>query len=352
MNSVLPGALALALALCGCAAGRVSAPPPPPAFDPGAKSAPAPAPIEALPGPAEAAGLQTPPAAPAPAPERAPTAEAPDAPRVPSKERPPLGWIAGEPLSAEELLVEWGDVASRELYLVLDKLVAARLALAEAGRLEIRLDPEAVEARFAAEREKLAKRVAREGKARSLEDFIADELGFEPARYLDRVRRATIRQMLAERAVRATSLTTESVAVRLIVVQSPEEVEAVRTALAGGQDFAEVARTHSVDDTKERGGLVPFVVAQERSPLARLAFQTPVGEVAGPMPVADHQFWIRVEERRTPVEGTWTSLESPVEASLERFPVTDTEFVAWKIAMEGRYPIDLGPLWSLIGASR
>ncbi|NOT31335.1 MAG: hypothetical protein HOP15_12890, partial [Planctomycetes bacterium] len=159
------------------------------------------------------------------------------------------------------------------------------------------------------------------------------------------------RQMLAERAVRAASLASETVGLRLIVAAA-EGVEEVRAALAAGRDFAEVARELSVDDSKKDGGLVPFVVPQERSPLARLAFQTPVGEVAGPLAISDHQFWIRVEERRAPFEGDWEAIESAVEAALARYPVEDAEFVHWKLSMEKRYPIDLGPLWSLIGAAR
>ena len=39
-------------------------------------------------------------------------------------------------------------------------------------------------------------------------------------------------------------------------------------------------------------------------------------------------------------------------ACARQYPVADSEFVHWKLTMEGRYPIDLGPLWSLIGAAR
>jgi parvulin-like peptidyl-prolyl isomerase len=264
----------------------------------------------------------------------------------------PLGWIAGKPLEAEELLVEWGDASSRELWLVIDKLVAARLALAEAERLGIRLAPEAVEERFAADRARLEKEIARTGKERPLEEFIEERLGFEPKRYLERVRRATIRQMLAERAVRVASFAEESAALRLIVVETPEAVEAVKAALAAGEAFADVARARSVDDSKDQGGLVPFVLPEERSPLARLAFQTPVGEVAGPLPVGDHQFWVRVEEKRPALEGDWATIGDRIEASLAQHPVGDAEFVHWKLTMERRYPIDLGPLWSLVGAAR
>ena len=33
-------------------------------------------------------------------------------------------------------------------------------------------------------------------------------------------------------------------------------------------------------------------------------------------------------------------------------PVQDGEFMHWKLMMEKRYPIDLGPLWTLVGAAR
>jgi hypothetical protein len=352
MKSRFPGALAAgALTVCACAAGRVEHPPAPPAFEPAAMPAPVPA------APTAQAALPEPRPSSAPHPPPAPDSTtvqepAPEAPEAARKSEPaPLGWIAGKPLVAEELLLEWGDASSRELWLVIDKLVAARLALAEAERLGIRLAPEEVEARYAAERAKLEKEIARGGKERTLDEFIEEKLGFEPKRYLERVRRATIRQMLAERAVRVASFADESAALRLIVAK-PEAVEAVRAALAAGRDFAEVAREHSVDDSKEDGGLVPFVAPEERSPLARLAFQTPVGEVAGPLPVGDHQFWIRVEEKRPPFEGPWAEIGARIEASLGEHPVGDAEFVHWKLTMERRYPIDMGPLWDLIGAAR
>lgn len=360
MSHRFSGAL-LALVACACGAGRVARPPEPPAYDPArstGSAAPSPPAAAATP-PAALPPATVPPVAASasePASEPAPAAPAPEPPsqgEPPRKPEPtPLGWIAGQPLEAEELLLEWGDASSRELWLVIDKLVASRLALAEAERLGIRLAPEAVEQRFAAERAKLEKEIARGGQERPLEEFIEQRLGFDARRYLERVRRATIRQMLAERAVRVASLSGDSAALRLIVVQTPEAVEAVRAALAAGTDFAQVAREHSVDDSKADGGLVPFVVPEERSPLARLAFQTTVGEVAGPLPVGEHQFWIRVEEKRPPLEGDWAAIGARIEQSLVEHPVGDAEFVHWKLTMERRYPIDLGPLWSLIGAAR
>ncbi len=344
------------LLAAGCASSGSSPPPPPPPRPAPAVTAPLSSAPERTSEPAVPEE-----SAPAPAPEpAAPAAGEGEAARPAEKsppadarsEDPPLGWVAGSPIEAEELLVEWGDVAARELWLLIDKLVASRLALAEAARLSIRLPPEAVEERFAEERKKLEEQVARSAKGRTLEQFIAQELGFEPARYLERVRRATIRQMLAERAVRSNSLAGESVALRLIVVLDEERMQEVQEKLAAGADFAEVASEFSVDDSRAQGGFVPFVVPQEGSALSSLAFQTPVGESAGPVPIADHIFLIRVEERRTPITGDWAAIEETVEASLAEHPVEDSEFLNWKLAMERRYPIDLGPLGRLLGVAR
>jgi hypothetical protein len=160
-----------------------------------------------------------------------------------------------------------------------------------------------------------------------------------------------IRQLLAERAVRAASLASETIALRLIVVANEEQLGKVQAALAEGRDFAAVAAELSVDDSRARGGSVPFVIADERSPLARLAFQTEVGAVAGPLPVGDHQFLIKIEERRAPLEGDWAAVGEKVLASLVAHPVEDAEFLHWKLAMEDRYPIDMRPMMQLIGAA-
>jgi parvulin-like peptidyl-prolyl isomerase len=349
----------------GCGATKVAGPPPMPAVS-------APASAAAVDGGSTSSAVPAvePPTAPAPvvaapqepAPKAAPTQGAGTSTPASSpaetsagEDTGVLGWVAGQPLRAEELLVEWGDVASRELFLVLDKLVATRLALAEASRLAIKLAPEEVEQRYALERERLAGEVAKKqqksGKSRTLEEFIARDLGFDPKAYLERLRRSMIRQMLAERAVRAASLAEESVALRLIVVANAEQLAKVQAALAEKRDFAAVATELSVDDSRAQGGLVPFVQADERSPLARLAFQTKVGEVAGPLPVGDHQFLIRVEERRAARVGDWSVIGEPVLASLVAHPVEDAEFLHWKLAMEDRYPIDMRPMMELIGAA-
>ena len=87
-------------------------------------------------------------------------------------------------------------------------------------------------------------------------------------------------------------------------------------------------------------------------PRPRLAFQTPPGELGGPLPTADHVFLIRVEEKRAPLEGDWPAVREAVGASLAEHPVLDSEFLHWKLAMEKRYPIDMRPLIDLLGAKK
>lgn len=272
-----------------------------------------------------------------------PVGEAGPAPEV-------LGTVAGAPITAADLLLGWYEVAGRDLWLVVEKLVAVRLSFAEADRLSIRLAPETVEERIASEHAELEEEAGKAGY--SVEDYVTAQLGVAQDVYFQRLRLATIRQMLAERAVRAWTLGNQNVAIRLIVVAEPERMAAIRAQLAAGADFAELARRHSVDETAKRDGLLPYVVHQEHSPLARLAFSTPPGELGGPLETSGHHFLIRVEESRPALEGDWRTIGPAVEESLAAHAVSDSEFLYWKIAMEDRYPIDMRRLKSLLGMER
>lgn len=261
-----------------------------------------------------------------------------------------LGWVAGAPIPWEELVLEWRDVSERELWLVIDKLVAAHLATAESQRLGLALDPAALDQGVAAARTSLEERLAREGPERTLREYVEGDLGRSWPLYLDRLRTSVLQQMLAERAVRAWTLGNESRAVRLIVVREREALAAVEERLAAQEDFAQVAAQVSVDDSASEGGLVPYLVRQERSPLARAAFQAQVGEIVGPQEFGGHWILARVEGERAPLEGLWPAVAEAVEESLREHPVQDAEFVHWKLAMERRYSVDLAPLEQALGS--
>jgi peptidyl-prolyl cis-trans isomerase C len=230
--------------------------------------------------------------------------------------------------------------------------VAARLAFAEADRLGIRLRPEVVEAETVAQIARFKADVAAEAPGVAVDDYLRGALGVEPETQWQSLREGVVRQMIAERAVRAFALERENASVRLIVVQTEEQAKALADRLTAGEEFGALARAESVDESAEQEGLVPFLVRQASSPLARVVFAAQPGEVVGPLPAAGHQFLVRVEELRPAIEGGWPALERPVEDSLRRFPVQESEFLHWKLELERSHPVDLAPLLERIGAAR
>lgn len=291
----------------------------------------------------DAAPAEEPEPAPASAPRTSEDGEDPGA-------SAPLGWVAGQPLSAEDLVVEWHRIAGREVWLVLEKLVATRLAYAEAARLGLRLAPEAVELRVDGELARVKQEVAEKAPGLDFEQFVEREFSEPLERYVELLRVGTIRQMLAERVARSWTLENESRSLHVIVVEEAELAAALLERAKNGEDFVALAREFSVDDSKERGGWVPYVVRQETSPLARLAFTTAPGELGGPLEIeaSGHHVIVRVGAARAPLEGDWAQVGPEVEESLARDPLSDSEFLHWKLAMERRYPIDVGPLEALL----
>ena len=262
-----------------------------------------------------------------------------------------LGTIAGEELMAGDLIQAWHGLSSRDLWIVVDKLVATRLARAEAGRLGVVLEPERVEQEVAREFGRLEEEIHAKAPGVGIEDFIAGRLGVDPPRYFAELREASIERMLTERVARAWVLSQESRTVRLVVVRA-EDAPAVEADLEAGVDLGEIARERSLDDTGKRGGLVPFLVNSEGSVLAQAAFGASPGELVGPLVNDDLRLFLRVETVTPPRSGDWSQIGVAVEESLAEIPLGDSEYVPWKLAMERSWPIDLEPLGNLVGAAR
>ncbi len=176
-----------------------------------------------------------------------------------------------------------------------------------------------------------------------------DELFLVPDRYLERLREDTRRQLLAERVVRAWTLSNEHAIARVIVVPSETRLEEAQAALAAGEGFAEVARQHSIDPSARSGGLAPPIVRLEESPLSRLAFSAQTGEVAGPLEMMGQFMLLQVERKPEPLRGTWPEIRGAIEDSLEERPVEDGEYLQWKMAQELSYGVDRTPFFQLLG---
>ncbi len=71
---------------------------------------------------------------------------------------------------------------------------------------------------------------------------------------------------------------------RHILVESEALCEELKTKIAGGEDFAEVARAHSTCPSKSQGGdLGEFGPGQMVKEFDTVVFSAPVNEVQGPV---------------------------------------------------------------------
>lgn len=276
-----------------------------------------------------------------------PSASAPAAPA--SSARSAFGYVDGEPLELRELLQSWFHAESLGLGEYVERIVNARLVRGEARRLEMQADPRGVDELYARALEQMEAVVKEGGGGDDLREYVELRLGIDPERYFERVRAESADRWLAERVVRAFLLQSERAQVRVIVLPDEAAVLDVKAALERGEDFGKLARERSIDESSKAAGRVPPVVRSPFSPLAQLAFLTPVGEVGGPVAEGGRQLLIRVDGRLEPLPGKWAAIAAEVERSLAEQPIEELEFGQWRAHVERRHAIDLSPLSELLG---
>jgi len=261
-----------------------------------------------------------------------------------------VAWVAGEPVAARDLLTNLLQRQPRALRAELDRLLAARMAAREARQLGMQLPLELVESRARESWEEVCSAILESGWQGPPEEYVRSAFGLDPDRYRERLRVQALERLQVERAVRSWLLRSERVQARAIVMPDEASLAAAQAALDSGHSFSEVAREHSVDESSERGGRIEPIRREERTPIARLAFQTAVGEVAGPLRLEGESWLLLLVEARPEVlrGEDWGALAAATEASLAQSPVTDEEFWPWRLAMERRYPVDLAPFHALV----
>ena len=289
-------------------------------------------------------------APPNPEPEVAAARPAGEARSSGAGEMPVLGRVRGREIRADEFLARlWmrDNGAARE---VLEQLVMAELAVLEAARLGLELDPGEVRSLVESSQAALASRLSRLDPPLTVDEHVRRNLGVDPRFYRRQVERDAVVQLVAERCVRAHTLTSPRVRVRILDLDDAGVAQA-RAALEAGESFASIAERFGGAE-----GLT--LVRSESNDLARLAFATEPGEVGGPMVRDGHHVLLEVEAFLEPLgpagadaegAGSWPAIAAQVEASLARDPVGDREFVQWRHRMVERYAVDLSPLGALVG---
>ncbi len=261
---------------------------------------------------------------------------------------PLVARVAGQDISAQDLLSSWMFRDSSAVRGLLDRLVLDGLVRAEASRLGLSLPPEVVANEWNQLVAEFEKEVQKGAPGTSMDQFIQTRLGMDPARYRQRMEARSVLDLLAARCVRAFTLESEAVQANMIVVPSRVEADRVEAGLAMGRGFGELARQLSQDPSAKDGGRIPPVV-RSAAAISRLAFATPIGEVGGPLVENGRHIYLQVESVQAGDPGPWAELGPKVEASLASLPIEDLEFLQWQAMVSARYEVDTSPLLRLVG---
>jgi len=261
--------------------------------------------------------------------------------------------VAGRPVYMSELLVQWMYSDSLQVLQQLDDLALGRLFLAEGTRLGVKIPPDLVTETSdriikAMEAEIARKNSQSQRPAMTLDKYVDTVLGLDPIRYRERLRDDALRQLLGERVMRAWLLAQPHANIRIIVVNSEDDMKSAQADLAAGTAFEDVARKRSKDPSAKDGGSITPIVKAE-TPLGKLAFETAVGSVGGPIHDSGAWLFLKIEERPDPIGGDWAVLGPAVEKNLQDRPVDNLEVKQWKTAMLQRYEVSFQPFLRIVG---
>jgi hypothetical protein len=274
-----------------------------------------------------------------------PNAQGPDEPEpaaVPwAEEVPVVGAVGDKPIDLQRFLSRLWMRENAAARGVLEQLVMSRLTLLEAERLRMYIDPAQVDAVLRQAYDTMKQRLEEAGSDLTVEEHIRRNLEMDPDFYHGHLRDDAIVQLLAERCVRAWAMENGRTHVRMLELD-PSDAEPARKLLEAGTSFDAVAEQFGEPEAFD-------IVRSEHQDLARLAFATEVGEVAGPVIQGGRYLLMAVDGREEPIEGDWKVLGPLVEQSLEAGPVEQREFVQWRAAMVRRYRVDLQPFLELVG---
>jgi hypothetical protein len=357
LRSALASALGLALvAACTATenperselkpAERVASPDPTSAPSPAKASQPSPTP-DAAPAPTDAAASATP-AETAKAAPNAPTAQTAAPASTPASTPAMLGRVGGVPLLTSDFLRRlWihDGGSARE---VVEQMVFSRLVMFEADRLGVQVGGKAVDSAVAKAVAAIEKRLADKGSTLSFDEHVRRNIEVDPKLYRETMRQDAIVSLLAERCVRAWELECGLCRVRISEFRDKEKLATAQAELAAGKSFEAVAAEHGLGEDEKAGYTNVPIVRTESQELARVAFGAAVGSVAGPVEQSGAWLLFKIDTREEGRDVRWPGDGPGIEASLEREPLQNVEYVQWRTAMTRRYQLDLAPFLDLV----
>ncbi len=256
--------------------------------------------------------------------------------------------VGGRTISTQALLERlWvrDNSLAREM---VEHLVFAELALLEAERIGIALDPAQVDATLGRAKSALEAKLQQAGQDLTFEEHVRKNLSMDPKRYERALRRDAIVQLLLERCVRVWFAEQGVARVRAVEIEGEATLAAFQRGMAAGSSLEALARQHAARD-RESGGRQLVLARAESNELARLAFATAPGTIGGPLAFDGRALFLEVQSLEPPREGDWERIGAEVESGLGTNPLSEFEFAQWRDAMLRRYPVDLSPMLDAVG---
>lgn len=261
---------------------------------------------------------------------------------------PAVAIVGGVEIGVDEFLAECLHEDSGLMRRVLEDVVLSRLIELEAERLQVVLPDDELALAQATMLAQMADQIEEDSPGVGLDAWISTRLGLEPLQFKARLEGRVARELLAPRVVRAWFLGQERAEIRLLLAEDLASAESALARHAGGEDFGELAKELSIDISANEGGRAAPVIRGETL-LSVVAFETPVGEIAGPLEQQVGWLLVEVISRVEGDPALWGVIREEVERSLVERGVENPEFWQWKERMQRAYSVDITPMFLLAG---
>jgi hypothetical protein len=155
--------------------------------------------------------------------------------------------------------------------------------------------------------------------------------------FRQQVRHDTEVELLVNRLLRYEQVLKPSVELSILVIGSRPLAEELAGRLRGGEEFAQLAREHSVHASASDGGRMAFQLLKgdiNDAAVSRAIFAASAGDVCGPFPTrTGEETWYqlyRVDALHAARSVPWERARGEVEEKLRKCPVSDGEYERWR----------------------
>jgi parvulin-like peptidyl-prolyl isomerase len=255
--------------------------------------------------------------------------------------------VGGHAITAADLVAHVRQKYPNELQAALDNLIDSHIIATEAKRLGIDVDEPLIEAEREA-KELVARKRARieMGADANFERYVESEMQMSLHEYRDAERRQLREKYLYSRIIRYHQIAEDRARFRVILVERRDLAEKLLDELERGADFAILAKQHSLQAAADEGGLVPWLCRSAMTPgVADIAFSLEPNQV-GPLTIIRDEEGryryqiIKLLDKKLGRRVDYAEVRGEVEASLKAGPVTQFEWIQWKLLRGSLYDIE------------